>query len=116
MKNADACAMTLSRRLARGIISLMVMMAGIAIVFYHFSDHRPRVTLITESAEGIKAGKTPIKNRSIIIGEVESTALADDLRHVEINVRLNRGMEKLLHSNSVFWRVKRNQARTALPA
>ena len=106
MKNADACAMTLSRRLARGIISLMVMMAGIAIVFYHFSDHRPRVTLITESAEGIKAGKTPIKNRSIIIGEVESTALADDLRHVEINVRLNRGMEKLLHSNSVFWRVK----------
>ena len=35
-----------------------------------------------------------------------STTLTDDLTHVEIKARLNSGMEKLLHKDSVFWVVK----------
>jgi paraquat-inducible protein B len=37
---------------------------------------------------------------------VESATLTDDLTHVEIKARLNAGMEKLLHNDSVFWVVK----------
>ncbi len=37
---------------------------------------------------------------------VESATLADDLTHVEIKARLNSGMEKLLHKDTVFWVVK----------
>ncbi|VTP66192.1 paraquat-inducible protein B [Leclercia adecarboxylata] len=37
---------------------------------------------------------------------VESATLTDDLTHVEITARLNAGMEKLLHGDSVFWVVK----------
>jgi hypothetical protein len=40
------------------------------------------------------------------VGVVESATLTDDLTHVEIKARLNAGMEKLLHSDSVFWVVK----------
>ncbi len=73
---------------------------------YHFSHQGPEVTLITENAEGIVAGKTTIKSRSVDVGVVESAVLSDDLHHVEIKARLNSGMEKLLHSDSVFWVVK----------
>ncbi len=50
--------------------------------------------------------KTTIKSRSVDVGVVESATLADDLTHVEIKARLNSGMEKLLHKDTVFWVVK----------
>lgn len=40
------------------------------------------------------------------MGVVESATLTDDLTHVEIKARLNAGMKKLLHEDSVFWVVK----------
>ncbi len=58
--------------------------------------------LITANAEGIEGGKTTIKSRSVDVGVVESATLADDLTHVEIKARLNSGMEKLLHKDTVF--------------
>ena len=108
MKNSDTSAVTLppSRGWVIWIIPLLTLLAAAAMVVYHFSHQGAQITLITDTAEGIKAGNTPIKNRSIIIGEVETTALAEDLRHVEIKLRLHPGMEKLLHRNSMFWLVK----------
>ncbi|MBE5250742.1 intermembrane transport protein PqiB [Mixta mediterraneensis] len=88
------------------IIPIVTLLIGGWILFYHFSHQGPEVTLITENAEGIEAGKTTIKSRSVDVGVVESAVLTDDLHHVEIKARLNAGMEKLLHGDSVFWVVK----------
>ncbi len=84
------------------IIPLVTLLIGGWILFYHFSHQGPLVILITENAEGIEAGKTAIKNRSIDVGLVESAVLTDNLRYVEIRARLHTGMEKMLHGNSVF--------------
>lgn len=61
---------------------------------------------MTSNAEGIEAGKTAIKSRSVDVGVVESVVLSDDLHQVEIKARLNDGMEKLLKQDSAFWVVK----------
>lgn len=88
------------------IVPIVTLLIGGWILFYHFSHQGPEVTLITENAEGIEAGKTAIKSRSVNVGVIESAVLTDDLHHVEIKARLNAGMEKLLHGDSVFWVVK----------
>jgi paraquat-inducible protein B len=88
------------------IIPIVTVLIGAWILFYHFSHQGPEVTLITTNAEGIEGGKTAIKSRSVDVGVVESAVLTDDLHHVEIKARLNAGMEKLLHEDSVFWVVK----------
>ncbi|QTO53071.1 MCE family protein [Duffyella gerundensis] len=88
------------------IIPILTLLIGGWILFYHFSHQGPEVTLITTNAEGIEAGKTAIKSRSVNVGVVESAVLSDDLNHVEIKARLNSGMGKLLHKDSVFWVVK----------
>lgn len=88
------------------IVPIVTLFIGGWILFYHFSHQGPEVTLITENAEGIEAGKTAIKSRSVNVGVIESAVLTDDLHHVEIKARLNAGMEKLLHGDSVFWVVK----------
>ena len=88
------------------IFPVVTALIGAWILFYHYSHQGPVVTLITNNAEGIEGGKTTIKSRSVDVGVVESATLTDDLTHVEIKARLNSGMEKLLHSDSVFWVVK----------
>lgn len=88
------------------IFPIVTALIGAWILFYHYSHQGPEVTLITTNAEGIEGGKTRIKSRSVDVGVVESATLTDDLTHVEIKARLNSGMQKLLHNDSVFWVVK----------
>lgn len=88
------------------IFPIITALIGAWILFYHYSHQGPLVTLITTDAGGIQGGKTTIKSRSVDVGLVESAVLTDDLHHVEIKARLNPGMEKLLHTDSVFWVVK----------
>ncbi|CAD7562388.1 Paraquat-inducible protein B [Citrobacter europaeus] len=88
------------------IFPIVTALIGAWVLFYHYSHQGPQVTLITTNAEGIEGGKTTIKSRSVDVGIVESAILTDDLTHVEIKARLNSGMEKLLHKDSVFWVVK----------
>lgn len=88
------------------VFPLLTLLIGGWILFYHYRHLGPEVTLITTNAEGIEGGKTAIKSRSVDVGMVESLVLTDDLHHVEIKARLNEGMERLLHSDSVFWVVK----------
>lgn len=73
---------------------------------YHFSHQGPVVTLVTSTAEGLEAGKTKIKSRSVDVGVVETVTLSDDLSKVMVQARLNSGMEKLLRQDSAFWVVK----------
>lgn len=92
------------------IFPIVTALIGAWILFYHYSHQGPEVTLITTNAEGIEGGKTRIKSRSVDVGVIESATLTDDLTHVEIKARLNSGMEKLLHQDSVFGWLNRRSA------
>ncbi|AOM40652.1 intermembrane transport protein PqiB [Xenorhabdus hominickii] len=88
------------------IVPIITVLIGAWILFYHFSHQGPEVTLITSGAEGIEAGKTKIKSRSVGVGVVEKVSLSDNLGQVIIKARLNDGMERLLHKDTAFWVVK----------
>ncbi|WP_319927040.1 intermembrane transport protein PqiB [Xenorhabdus littoralis] len=88
------------------IVPIITVLIGAWILFYHFSHQGPEVTLITSNAEGIEAGKTKIKSRSVDVGVVERVSLSDNLGQVIIKARLNVGMERLLHKDTAFWVVK----------
>ena len=88
------------------VIPIVTVLLGAWILFYHFSHQGPEVTLITYNAEGIEAGKTKIKSRSVDIGVVESVTLDDNFSRVIIKARLNNDMKELLRTDSAFWIVK----------
>ncbi|WP_192458617.1 intermembrane transport protein PqiB [Musicola keenii] len=88
------------------IVPIVTVLIGAWILFYHFSHQGPEITLFTSNAEGIEAGKTTIKSRSVNVGIVETVVLTEDLHRVEVKARLNDGMDKLLNKDSVFWVVK----------
>lgn len=88
------------------VIPIVTVLLGAWILFYHYSHQGPEVTLITYNAEGIEAGKTKIKSRSVDIGVVESVTLDDNFSRVIIKARLNNDMKELLRTDSAFWIVK----------
>lgn len=88
------------------IIPIVTALIGAWILFYHFSHRGPVLTLLTTTAEGLEAGKTKIKRRSVEVGVVENIMLSNRLNTVEVRARLNPGMAKLLHQDSAFWVVK----------
>ncbi|OMQ22914.1 intermembrane transport protein PqiB [Serratia oryzae] len=88
------------------IIPIVTALIGAWILFYHFSHQGPEVMLTTTSAEGLEAGKTKIKSRSVDVGVVENVTLSEDLSKVLVQARLNSGMEALLREDSAFWVVK----------
>ncbi len=88
------------------IIPIITILIGAWILFYHYSNQGPQVTLIAYNAEGIEAGKTKIKSRSVDIGIVESVSLDDNFSRVIIKARLSKDVEELLRQDSAFWIVK----------
>lgn len=88
------------------IVPLITVLIGVWLLVYHYRHQGPVVMLLTNNADGIVAGKTAIKSRSVNVGSVERVMLSDDLHQVEITARLNVGMEKLLQQDTAFWIVK----------
>ena len=58
------------------------------------------------SAEGIEAGKTKVKFKDVIVGEVESIKIGEDLSYVQATVQMAKGTDPYLTENTQFWVVK----------
>lgn len=81
---------------------IAVCIATSLVYSVHF-DKGPMITLILTSADGIEAGKTAIKARSVEIGKVKSISLASDLKSVIALVQMNEDTEYLLNEGTKFW-------------
>lgn len=63
-------------------------------------------TVTFETAEGIAAGKTEVRCRSVRVGMVESVILSPDLKAVDVKLRVDSSYQKLLRADSRFWVVR----------
>lgn len=66
----------------------------------------PAIEISFRNAEGIEAGKTRVKYKSVDIGMVRSLALNADRTAVLVNVELDKSAEGLLAKDSRFWIVR----------
>jgi paraquat-inducible protein B len=70
------------------------------------AERGPKITITFEDAEGLDAGHTPIRYKSVQVGTVESIDLSKDLSKVEVGARMDRKIEASLTSQTEFWVVK----------
>ncbi|NYS61544.1 intermembrane transport protein PqiB [Vreelandella salicampi] len=88
------------------IIPLVAILIGMWLVYDNYTSRGTLITLTTENADGIEAGKTLIRSRSVEVGRVESVKLSEDLSHAVIAARINPNAESMLNAESRFWVVK----------
>ena len=88
------------------IIPIVALLLAGWLVWKNSIAKGPLVTITFETAEGLAAGKTEIRCRSVKIGEVETVNLNSGLNGVEVSVRIEPDAVKLLHQDSQFWVVR----------
>ena len=82
------------------MVPITAALIGLWLVYVSFSNQGPLVVLTMSNAEGIVAGKTMIKARSVEVGMVQTVKLSEDLTHVIITARMAVDTEELLRQDS----------------
>lgn len=75
-------------------------------LYQNISSKGPEVRIRFETAEGIAAGKTEIRCRSVSVGKVTRVELDENLQSVLVYARLDNGNEILLRKGTRFWVVR----------
>lgn len=96
----------------RWSISLVWLIPAIAVLIggwlalHALLERGPTITISFKTAEGIEAGKTRIKYRSVDVGEVRAIHLSNDRQGVEVTAQLTKHAESLLVKDTHFWVVR----------
>ena len=74
--------------------------------FQYVSELGPKIEIVFEKNEGLKAGQSLIKFRDIPIGKVEKVILDDNGDGVKVIARMDKEAKKYLNDDTKFWIVK----------
>ena len=88
------------------IIPVVAAFLGGVLLYENYVSQGPLIKVSFETAEGIIAGKTEVRCRSVQVGTVEAVSLGNDLNHVLVTIRIDAEAEGLLKEDSRFWVVK----------
>jgi paraquat-inducible protein B len=88
------------------LVPLVALVVAGWLVWKHYADKGPVAYLRFETADGIKAGVTEVRCRSVRVGIVEKVDLSSDLRSIIAEVRIDPDSTHLLRRGSRFWVVK----------
>lgn len=70
------------------------------------ANRGPDITITFDTASGLTAGQTQVKNKAVTLGTVQDISLTPDMRRVIVHVRMNGGTEDILTDHTRFWVVR----------
>lgn len=88
------------------VVPILAVLLGAWMIYRNFSSQGPVAYVRFETADGLAAGKTEIRCRSVRVGVVKALDLADDLNSVIVTVELNPDLGDLLRKDTDFWVVR----------
>ena len=88
------------------LIPIIAALIGGWLVVKGIMDKGPTITITFKTAEGLEAGKTKVKYKSVDIGDVTHISLAGQGKNVEVTVELDKRAESRLVEDTKFWVVR----------
>lgn len=88
------------------VVPILAIFIGGWMLWKNVSSNGAEIQIRFETADGIIAGKTEIKCRSVTVGKVTKVELAEDLQSVEIMCMMDDGTDHLLRKGTSFWVVR----------
>jgi len=88
------------------IVPLVAAVIGGWLVVQGIMEKGPTITILFKTAEGLEAGKTKVKYKSVDVGEVKHISVAKDLLGVVATVELVKNAEPFLVEDTQFWVVR----------
>jgi len=88
------------------LLPILTVVIGVWLTVKTISEQGPEITITFANAEGIEAGKTKIKYKSIEMGVVESLQFSKDASQIILTARLANEAADFLRRDTQFWVVK----------
>ena len=88
------------------IVPIVAALVGAGIAVKAFLDRGPSITIDFRSAEGIEAGKTKIKHKSVDVGTVRAVKLSPDHKRVIVTAEMAPDAKDFLVEDTRFWIVR----------
>lgn len=88
------------------LVPALAALVGLSLVVNSWLQAGPQITVSFQSAEGLDAGKTPVKYKNVVIGRAKKIRLSPDRSHVLVTVALERSAEGFATKGSRFWVVR----------
>ncbi len=88
------------------VIPILAAAVGVGIAVQQYLSEGPTIQIAFRSAEGVEAGKTPIKYKDIEIGKVKGVNLSEDYSRILVTAKMEKSAEGLLVKGARFWIVK----------
>lgn len=88
------------------LIPLVTLLAAIWLGYHTYQQRGPLVTITFQTAEGLQAGRTPVRFKDVEIGVVETITLSSDLTRVQVQARLTTDIAAYLNDRTRFWVVR----------
>jgi paraquat-inducible protein B len=88
------------------VVPLVALVVAGWMIHRDWRTRGPVITITFSEGAGIAAGRTVLQHKGVPVGRVRDVELADDLRHVRVNVRLERSAAGLARGGSIFWIVQ----------
>ena len=107
MKMPDTAEVAMKPMISRiWIVPVVAALIGLWMTYKYIDDQGVIITISMPSAQGITAGKTLIKTRSVPIGMVTEVRLAENLERVIVAAEIEKSYLHLLKTNSLIWSVQ----------
>ena len=88
------------------LVPALAALVGLSLVINAWLQAGPTITISFQSAEGLEAGKTPVKYKNVVIGRVNKIHLSADHNHVLVKVALEKSAESFATQGTRYWVVR----------
>ena len=88
------------------IIPALAALVALGIAIQRLSTEGPTISIVFAAAAGIEPGKTPLKYKDVMIGQVTAVELVDNYSHVRVTARLTKSAAGLMVEDTKFWVVE----------
>ncbi|MBS1206370.1 MAG: hypothetical protein H6R25_3269 [Proteobacteria bacterium] len=75
------------------------------LIWSSYEDRGNTITIDFMSADGIVAGRTPVRYQGVEVGTVQDIRLSDDLKKIEVRASIKSNMKDALRNETQFWLV-----------
>ncbi|HDI3033091.1 TPA: MCE family protein [Cronobacter turicensis] len=87
------------------ILPVIALMIACWLIWTTYEERGTTVTIDFMSADGIVAGRTPVRYQGVEVGTVQDIRLSEDLNKIEVTVSIKNDMKDALRDQTQFWLV-----------
>src|SRR5262245_42209097 len=88
------------------VIPILAAVVALGIAAQRILSQGPTITIVFKAAQGLEAGKTPVRYKDVNIGQVTAVRLSPDHRQVEVTAKMDRSVADLRVEDARFWVVE----------